>query len=286
MPWLAAVPPLRRTPRDGHQHATDLGRIPDSSRPTRLARVVIILRHGRRCLPSGRRRGTWSPVDGGPVPRSCRRDARRLGKLAASQAGARRLPQAGRSRSRRFPVGRTHLAITVELVHGPHTGDLWPRPGRVLIASRSATFEQFATAIDDAFARWDRSHLHEFTLARLSEQFAYIFDLGDNWQHLCTVEPKLADPMESLGIAPGQAAAVLGLGRHSRPVRPPLERRRRQHPDAVRTRRNGRSPADPALVGTAALASTPGHPAIRRGHRDPLPRPHHVTRVLAPRAAW
>jgi Plasmid pRiA4b ORF-3-like protein len=127
-------------------------------------------------------------------------------------------------------VGRTHLAITVELVHGSHTGDLWPRPGRILIASRSATFEQLATAIDDAFARWDRSHLHEFTLAdgteitphrwwdgeepdgpldgartrlgrlRLGEQFAYVFDPGDNWQHLCTVGPKLADPVETLGI--------------------------------------------------------------------------------------
>ena len=49
-------------------------------------------------------------------------------------------------------------------VHSSHTGDLRPRPGRVLIASRSATFEQLATAIDDAFARWDRNHLHEFTL--------------------------------------------------------------------------------------------------------------------------
>ena len=62
-------------------------------------------------------------------------------------------------------MGRTHLTITVELVHGSHTGDPWPRPGRVVIASRSATFEQLATAIDDAFARWDRNHLHEFTLA-------------------------------------------------------------------------------------------------------------------------
>jgi hypothetical protein len=61
-------------------------------------------------------------------------------------------------------VARTHLAITVELVHGMHTGDLWPRPGRVLIAVRTATFEQLGKAIDDAFARWDRNHLHEFTL--------------------------------------------------------------------------------------------------------------------------
>jgi hypothetical protein len=26
-------------------------------------------------------------------------------------------------------------------------------------------FEQFAVAIDDAFARWDRAHLHEFHLS-------------------------------------------------------------------------------------------------------------------------
>jgi hypothetical protein len=45
-----------------------------------------------------------------------------------------------------------------------HTGDVWPGPGRVLIA-RTATFEQLGKAIDDVFARWDHKHLHEFTLA-------------------------------------------------------------------------------------------------------------------------
>ena len=35
----------------------------------------------------------------------------------------------------------------------------------MLIAARTATFEQLGNAIDDAFARWDRNHLHEFTLA-------------------------------------------------------------------------------------------------------------------------
>jgi hypothetical protein len=121
------------------------------------------------------------------------------------------------------PVGRTYLAITVELVSGGHAGNLWPRPGRVMIVARTTTFEQLATAIDDAFARWDRNDLHEFTLSdgtpvspastwdgdepegtldgsktrlgrlRLGEQFAYVFDLGDNWQHLCTVADGLAD---------------------------------------------------------------------------------------------
>jgi hypothetical protein len=99
-----------------------------------------------------------------------------------------------------------------------------------LIAARTATFEQLGKAIDDAFARWDHNHLHEFTLAdgtviiparwrdgeepdgsldgtkarlgrlRPGEQFAYTFDLGDNWQHLCTVAPQRADPLETLGI--------------------------------------------------------------------------------------
>ena len=40
-----------------------------------------------------------------------------------------------------------------------------PGRGRVLIAVRTATFEQLGNAIDDAFARWDHNHLHKFTLA-------------------------------------------------------------------------------------------------------------------------
>lgn len=93
-------------------------------------------------------------------------------------------------------MARTHLAITVELVHGVHTGDLWPRPGRVLIAARTTTFEQFGKAIDDAFARWDHNHL----------------DLGDNWQHLCTVAPQRADPLETLGIIPVGPLPCWGWG--------------------------------------------------------------------------
>ena len=116
---------------------------------------------------------------------------------------------------------RTWLSIRVDLIAG-HGEALWPRPGRVFAASRSHTFAQLATAIDDAFARWDRSHLHEFTradgyrlgilsdedydpehlldyrrvtLGRLSpgEQFAYVFDFGDQWEHLCTVGPRRID---------------------------------------------------------------------------------------------
>lgn len=136
----------------------------------------------------------------------------------------------------------THLMITVELVGGAHADELWPRPGRVLVAARSTTFAELATAIDDAFARWDRAHLHLFTLdggalvspkawwggdepegmldgdkttlARLKagEQFAYVFDLGDNWQHLCTVSAKRVDPVDVLGATPSGPVPFWGWG--------------------------------------------------------------------------
>jgi hypothetical protein len=61
------------------------------------------------------------------------------------------------------PVARTWLSIRVDLVDGGGR-TLWPRPGRVFAAARSHSFAQLATAIDDAFARWDRAHLHMFDL--------------------------------------------------------------------------------------------------------------------------
>ena len=77
-------------------------------------------------------------------------------------------------------MARTWLSIRVELIEG-HGEQYWPRPGRIFAAARSHTFKQFADAIDDAFARWDRSHLQEFTLA-------------DDWTHLCTVGAQRIQP--------------------------------------------------------------------------------------------
>jgi hypothetical protein len=51
----------------------------------------------------------------------------------------------------------------VELIEGAGR-TLWPRPGRVFAAARSHTFAALADAIDTAFARWDRAHLHLFEL--------------------------------------------------------------------------------------------------------------------------
>lgn len=137
-------------------------------------------------------------------------------------------------------MARTWLSIRVELAEG--RGErLWPRPGRIFAAARSHTFAQLAEAIDDAFARWDRAHLHEFELAdgmrlttpyeewdsvgpveddrraKLSrlkpgEQFVYVFDFGDGWTHLCTVEPERIDPLEVLGIIPAVPLSHWGWG--------------------------------------------------------------------------
>jgi hypothetical protein len=80
-----------------------------------------------------------------------------------SERGSR--PQ-GRKVSGR-PIGRrpapSWLSIRVELVQG--RGErFWPRPGRLFVAARSHSFGQLARAVDDAVARWDRSHLHEVEL--------------------------------------------------------------------------------------------------------------------------
>lgn len=133
-------------------------------------------------------------------------------------------------------MSRTWISIRVELIGGAGR-DLWPRPGRVFAASRTHTFGQLAVAIDEAFARWDRSHLYEFefadgsrvgrphedyevldgrnlNLSRLGkgEQFVYTFDLGDNWTHLCTVAQDRIDPLEELGIEPNQPLPYWGWG--------------------------------------------------------------------------
>ena len=138
-------------------------------------------------------------------------------------------------------MARTWLSIRVELVDGMHTPELWPRPGRILLARPGMTFRMLADAINDAFARWDRSHLHAFTLAdgtrisvrgpwdelddddlddtdtklsrlQLGEQFTFEFDFGDSWMHLCTVADEKVDPHEVYGEAPERPVPYWGWG--------------------------------------------------------------------------
>lgn len=138
-------------------------------------------------------------------------------------------------------MARSWLSIRVELVSGRGM-DLWPRPGRIFAAARSHSFGHLADAIDTAFARWDRAHMHMFThadgtqvtalahwggdapdgsldsattkLSRLSlgEQFAYVFDFGDDWAHLCTVADQRIDPLDQLGMMPDRPTPIYGWG--------------------------------------------------------------------------
>ncbi len=138
-------------------------------------------------------------------------------------------------------MARTWLSVRVELVSGRGI-ELWPRPGRIFAAARSHTFDQLADAIDNAFARWDLAHMHMFTLAdatqvtvldqwdgeapdssidsrttKLSklapgEQFAYVFDFGDDWAHLCTISEQRIDPLDTVGITPKTPTAYWGWG--------------------------------------------------------------------------
>jgi hypothetical protein len=131
------------------------------------------------------------------------------------------------------------LQITVELVEGRDLV-LWPRPGRVFVASPTHAFGALAGGIDSAFARWDQSHLHEFRrqngervgradpdwdsgdvldereqkLSRLEagEELLYIFDFGDGWHHLVTVGTERLDPREQFGVAPRHPVVLFGWG--------------------------------------------------------------------------
>ena len=121
--------------------------------------------------------------------------------------------------------------------------------------------------------RLDRSHLQEFALAdkprlwlpdpdreidgtvsedyrrvKLSrlqpgEQFVYVFDLGDDWAHLCTVGPQRIDPVETLGILPDKPLPYFDWG---------------DIPDHYRRRWDGDDgespqPRDPGLTGLPPL---------------------------------
>lgn len=140
------------------------------------------------------------------------------------------------------------LGIRVDLIRGGGQ-ILQPRPGRRFAVSPSFTFDEFGRAIDLAFARWDLSHLRQFTLEdgtlvvddemvhelrasafgggaiprtvllsakvgrqlKVGSRFRYVFDLGDNWTHSCTVEGHV-DPLEVLGVIPDRPMAYWGWG--------------------------------------------------------------------------
>ena len=149
-------------------------------------------------------------------------------------------------------MARTWLSVTVELIGG-RGEELWPWPGRIFAVGPSHTFMNLADAINDAFGRWDRSHLSMFTLAdgqvitdvstgvemaesaggpilapldiesakvsrvlELGAEFQFTFDLGDQWTHRCVVAEEKIDPVEALGVRPDIPLPYWGWGTTSR----------------------------------------------------------------------
>ncbi|HAF09867.1 MAG TPA: hypothetical protein DCK98_07285 [Chloroflexi bacterium] len=143
----------------------------------------------------------------------------------------------------RAPIARRWIILRVALV-ARGGASLSPPPGRDLLASTTHTFAELATAIDRAFARWDRSHLHEFRLSDgrvigmadtdefrddeneidesrmtlgaaelgVGDSFEYLFDFGDGWEHRCTVLRGDADPIEEYGRMPHEIVPIFGWG--------------------------------------------------------------------------
>jgi hypothetical protein len=133
--------------------------------------------------------------------------------------------------------------IQVELESGAGI-ECDPRPGRIFVVGPGHTFLQLASAIDDAFARWDVAHLHAFELsdgrlvglpdedglprarrwldhrrARVTHElapgdaFIYTFDLAERWRHCCQVlEQPIDDPLALYGTRPRRPAIVFGWG--------------------------------------------------------------------------
>lgn len=131
------------------------------------------------------------------------------------------------------------MSIRVELLGGGGI-DCDPPPGRTMLVGPRHTFADLAVAIDQAFARWDLSHLHLFELADgrfvgepspewdfdvldettvavastvgVGDGFSYVFDLGDDWRHACEVEAAEVDPNDAYGIVPRAPVPIWGWG--------------------------------------------------------------------------
>lgn len=130
------------------------------------------------------------------------------------------------------------MTVRVELVSGRGT-DFDPPPGRVFLVGPGHTFRELADAINLHFARWDRSHLHDFRLADGREigfpdpdspdtldqeriqvgstldkgdEFEFVFDFGDHWAHQCRVEEVGVDPEDLYGESPKVPVPIWGWG--------------------------------------------------------------------------
>lgn len=131
--------------------------------------------------------------------------------------------------------GTVWMIIRVELVSGAGQ-NFDPPPGRDFLVSSQHTFRGLADAINAAFARWELGHLHVFRFGnrmigtnvedldfeddrrtkvahrRRGETFTFEFDLGDSWEHRCTVRDTEVDPDEEYGQRPRRPVPIFGWG--------------------------------------------------------------------------
>ncbi len=160
-----------------------------------------------------------------------------------SQVPVTPTPRARRTTARRAKVAERWLVLRVVL-HSQADVDSSDGPGRDLLMRTSHSFAELAAAIDRAFARWDRSHLHEFRFAdgrrigkadtdevgdredelderaetlgmadlKVGASFEYVFDLGTGWEHVCTVLQADVDPNTVYGGPPAEIVPIFGWG--------------------------------------------------------------------------
>jgi hypothetical protein len=57
---------------------------------------------------------------------------------------------------------------------------------------------------------WDDSALKVAKEVGPGDEFDYVFDFGDDWNHGCTVESEKADPLEEYGIKPSSPVPIWG----------------------------------------------------------------------------
>jgi hypothetical protein len=190
-------------------------------------------------------KGSSGPACPGWNAARLRPDSPRAGRSPTSRR--REAPLSPPRKRRPNPQGsarRTESWLIVRVVLAGHSGEaLHDPPGRDLLVSTRHSFKDLASAIDTAFARWDRGHLHEFSLSdgrrigmadadefgadgeldeaietlataglKDGDTFEYVFDLGDSWEHDCTVLRTNVDLRTALGAVPRDIVPAFGWG--------------------------------------------------------------------------
>jgi Plasmid pRiA4b ORF-3-like protein len=130
------------------------------------------------------------------------------------------------------------MTVRVELMSG-RGNHFDPPPARVFLVDVNNTFGELAHVINLHFARWDPGHLHLFRLGdgreigpsdpdfpewlddnrvtlssvlTKGDEFEYVFDFGDDWQHHCRVEEVGVDLSEAVGEATKLPVPISGWG--------------------------------------------------------------------------